>query len=192
MSVIRPWHIYIHINFGNYCVSALTAEYSEKLPKNNYILFFFCIGLNRSRYSGSLQAARTGDLILVGAIFSKSVQTGNGAHPASFKIGNGSLSQGYSSHGVALTTHLHLAPRLKKEYSYTPTRPWSFCVHSRVNYFILCSSNLDHFYHKLYEIILKNSSLNKRDYISYLLLFQKNDTPPRNKKNCVKMRIQKL
>jgi len=29
------------------------------------------------------------------------------------------LSRGQSDRGVALTTHLHLAPRLKKEYSYT-------------------------------------------------------------------------
>jgi len=31
--------------------------------------------------------------------------------------------QGQSVRGVTLTTHLHLAPRLKKEYSYTSTPP---------------------------------------------------------------------
>jgi hypothetical protein len=39
------------------------------------------------------------------------------AHPASNKMGTGSLL------GLALTTHSHLAPRLKNEYSYTSTPP---------------------------------------------------------------------
>jgi hypothetical protein len=40
-------------------------------------------------------------------------------HPASHTMCNGSLSQGYRGWSIALTTHPHLAPRLKKEYSYT-------------------------------------------------------------------------
>ena len=47
------------------------------------------------------------------------VQTGPGAHPASYTIGTGGLS----GRGVALTTHPHLASRLKKEWSYTFTPP---------------------------------------------------------------------
>jgi hypothetical protein len=35
---------------------------------------------------------------------------------------------------VALTTHLHLAARLKKEYSYTSTPPLGFVVCSRANF----------------------------------------------------------
>ena len=35
----------------------------------------------------------------------------------------GSLSRGQSCEGVAFTTNPHLAPRLKKEYSYTSTSP---------------------------------------------------------------------
>jgi len=50
-----------------------------------------------------------------GVKYSTPVQTGLGAHPASNKRGTGSFSWGYSGWGVALTTHLHLAPRLKKE-----------------------------------------------------------------------------
>ena len=34
--------------------------------------------------------------------------------------------EGQSGRGVALTTHPHLAPRLKKKYSYTPTPPLGF------------------------------------------------------------------
>ena len=40
-----------------------------------------------SRYSDSLLAERSGDLILVGAKFSAPVQTGPGAHPAFYVMG---------------------------------------------------------------------------------------------------------
>jgi hypothetical protein len=55
------------------------------------------------------------DRIPVEVRFHAPVQTGPGAHPASYTIGTGSLSQGYSGRCVALTTHPHLAQRLKKE-----------------------------------------------------------------------------
>jgi len=35
---------------------------------------------------------------------------------------------------VALTTHSHLAPRLKKEYNYTLLHLWDFVACSRVNF----------------------------------------------------------
>ena len=38
-----------------------------------------------------------------------------GAYPPSYTIGTVFLSQGQSGRGVTLTTHPHLAPRLKKE-----------------------------------------------------------------------------
>jgi hypothetical protein len=53
--------------------------------------------------------------------FSLSVQTELEVHPASCIMGTGYLSRGQSGRRVALTTHSHLAPRLKKEYSYTST-----------------------------------------------------------------------
>jgi len=34
-------------------------------------------------------------------------------------MGAGSLSRGYSGRGMAFTSHSYLAPRLKKEQSYT-------------------------------------------------------------------------
>jgi hypothetical protein len=53
-----------------------------------------------------------------GATFSAPVQTGLGAYPASCTMGTGSCP-GVKRPGrgrvVALTTHPHLAPRLKKE-----------------------------------------------------------------------------
>jgi hypothetical protein len=57
------------------------------------------------------------------ARFSAPIQTHPGVHPASYTVGTGSLSQGLSSQGVTLTTHPHLMPRLKKEYSCTSTPP---------------------------------------------------------------------
>jgi len=46
------------------------------------------------------------------------------------------LSREVSGRGVALTTHPHLGPRLKKEYKYTSTPLRAFVPCSRVNLFI--------------------------------------------------------
>jgi hypothetical protein len=48
--------------------------------RNKYIIIFI-----------SLRAGRSGDRILVGAIFSAAVQTGPWAHPASYTMGTGSF-----------------------------------------------------------------------------------------------------
>jgi hypothetical protein len=48
------------------------------------------------------------------------IQTGPGA---SYTMGAGSLSLGYSGRGVAFTTPSYIAPRLKKEQSYTCAFP---------------------------------------------------------------------
>jgi hypothetical protein len=48
----------------------------------------------RSQYCDSIQAGWSGNRILVGAGFSAPVQSGPGAHPASFTMGTGSLSWG--------------------------------------------------------------------------------------------------
>jgi len=53
----------------------------------------------------------------VGARFSAPVRTGPGTHPASYTMGTGSFP------GVKREGRGHLAPRLKKEQSYTSTPP---------------------------------------------------------------------
>jgi hypothetical protein len=68
----------------------------------------------RSRYSDSLRAGRPGDRIPVGARFSAPVQTGHGAHPASYTVGTGSFP-GIKRLGCDVDHPPHLAPRLKKE-----------------------------------------------------------------------------
>jgi hypothetical protein len=51
------------------------------------------------------------------------VQNGSAAHPASYAMGRGTLSLGVKRPCVKLTTHLHLVPRSKNEWSYTSTPP---------------------------------------------------------------------
>jgi hypothetical protein len=57
------------------------------------------------------------DQIPVEASFSAHAQTGPRVHVTSFVMGTGSFPE-ISGRDVALNTHSHLAPRLKKEYSY--------------------------------------------------------------------------
>jgi hypothetical protein len=57
-----------------------------------------------------------------GARFYAPVQTGPGAHPASYTMGNESFPMvNWPGHGI--DHRFHLAPRLKKEYSYASTPP---------------------------------------------------------------------
>jgi len=58
----------------------------------------------------------------VAARFFAPVQTGSGIHSASYTMGTG-LFPGVKRLGMVLTTQSHLAPRLKKEYSYTSIPP---------------------------------------------------------------------
>jgi hypothetical protein len=52
------------------------------------------------------------------------VQTGSGAHPASYSLGIGGPFPGVKrGRGVTLTTHLHLVPRLSMSRSYTSSPP---------------------------------------------------------------------
>ena len=57
-----------------------------------------------------------------GARFSAPVQTGPGAHPASYTMGTGSFP-GVKGSGRGVDHPHHLASRLKKEQSYTSTPP---------------------------------------------------------------------
>jgi hypothetical protein len=53
------------------------------------------------------------------------------------------LSRGLSSRGEALTTHPHLAPRLKKEYSYTLLPLWAFVAFSMATFNFTPEHNAD-------------------------------------------------
>jgi hypothetical protein len=73
------------------------------------------------RCNDSLRAGRSGDGTAVGSRFSAPVQTSLEAYPAFYIMRTGSLSRGHSGRDVGLTTHVHLAPTIKKEYSYSST-----------------------------------------------------------------------
>jgi len=60
-------------------------------------------------------------ILLGGGWFSPPVRNVPGAYSASDTVGTTYLSRGQSGRSVALTTHPHLAPKLKKEWSYTST-----------------------------------------------------------------------
>jgi hypothetical protein len=62
------------------------------------------------------------DRIPVRSRFSAPVQTGPGAHPASYTMGTG-VFPGDKAAGRGISHPPHLAPRLKKVYSYTSTPP---------------------------------------------------------------------
>ena len=51
--------------------------------------------------------------------FSAPVQTGPGTHPATYTTGTGFLSRGVKRPGRGVNHPPHVAPRLKKEWSYT-------------------------------------------------------------------------
>jgi hypothetical protein len=57
------------------------------------------------------------------------VQNGSGSHSASYPMGTrGSFPWGWSGRSVKLTTHLHLVPRSKNEWSCTSTPQYAFMV----------------------------------------------------------------
>ena len=69
----------------------------------------------------TLRGGWFGDRISLGARMPARVQMGAGAHTTSSRMSARVASQGLSSRGVSVTTHLLLTPRLKTESSYTST-----------------------------------------------------------------------
>jgi len=69
------------------------GESNKRDRQFSYILVN--VGQDSSQYSDLLHAGRSRDLIPIGARFSATVQTGPGAHPASYTMGTGSLPGGY-------------------------------------------------------------------------------------------------
>jgi hypothetical protein len=76
------------------------------------VMLYICL------YSDWLRAGRSGDRIPVGARFFAHVQTRPGTHPDSYTMGTGSFPV-VKWPGRGVDTHPHVAPMLKKEYSYT-------------------------------------------------------------------------
>jgi hypothetical protein len=68
----------------------------------------------------------------VGVRFSAPVQTGPGAHPTPNTMGTGAFS-GVKRPGRGVDHPVHLAPRLKKEYSHNSTPIWAFVATSSVH-----------------------------------------------------------
>ena len=69
----------------------------------------------------------------MGARFSVDFRTGPGAQPASCTMGTGSFP-GVNRPGRGVDHPSNLAPRLKKEYSYTSTPLWAFVACFRMNF----------------------------------------------------------
>jgi hypothetical protein len=59
-------------------------------------------------------------------LFYKNIQTVFGAHLASYSMDPGILSRGQSGQGVNLTTHIHLAPRLRTSGNIHPLPLYAF------------------------------------------------------------------
>ena len=87
---------------------------------------------NRSRYSDSLRAGRSGDQIPVEVRFSAPVQTGPRAHLAPYTMGTGSFL-GVKGPGHSINHSPHLAPRLKSRAIHLLPL-WAFVACFRVNF----------------------------------------------------------
>ena len=120
----------IWFNVFPFFICECTSTLKEDGSKNFSIRFLLrnfvksSIGLEQhSRYRNSVRALRFGNRIPAVARFSTPVHTGPWTHPASYTTGTSSFPGGEVARGVALTTHPHLVPRLKKEEIYTCTIP---------------------------------------------------------------------
>ena len=90
------------------------------LPQN------ICGPGQRSWYSESLRAGRSGDRIPVRARFPAPIQTVPGSNLPSHYMGTGSFT-GVRGPRRGVDHPPHLTPRLKKEYSYTSILPLGLC-----------------------------------------------------------------
>ena len=91
---------------------------SASYDSYRYLTIFFGLG----RYSDSLRAGRSEDRILVGARFSAPIQTGPGAHPASYTVGTGSFP-GVKRPGLGVDHPPPLSAEVKERVELTSTSP---------------------------------------------------------------------
>jgi hypothetical protein len=114
-----------------------------------YYIILLCGPGYSSRYSDSLRAGRSGDRIPLGTRFFAEVQTGPGAHSASYIMGTGSLIPGVKRPGRGVDHPPSSSSRVKERVDlYIPLLPlWAFMARSRVKFIIL-------YYIILYYIIL--------------------------------------
>jgi len=108
-----------------------------------------CSLLNWARYhsqcSNWLQGGLSGNRILVGTRFSAAVQTGPGAHPASWTMGTWSFPGVKSGWGVTLTPHPLLVPWSRKSrpvpllplWAIRPVQSLSACTRVHFTFFTL-------------------------------------------------------
>ena len=89
----------------------------------------FCQGnlWNFTSKTDSLRVRRSGILTPVCARVSAPVPTDSGVHPASCIMGNVSVYQAYSDRVVALASHPHLAPGLKRGQDDTSAPSLGLC-----------------------------------------------------------------
>ena len=98
------------------------------------------------------------------ARFSASVQTCPGAHPASWKMSTRSFP-GVKRPGRGVDHPPHLAPRLKKKYSYISTPLWAFVDCYRVTFtFIIWFSLYQQSYFSIFFFFIFRSSLRPKGY----------------------------
>jgi len=86
-------------------ISCLRDTLNYANPQTDVVDWYGVVGI----------AGRSEDRISVGARFSTPVKIGPEAHATTCTMVTGCLSWRYSDRRLALTTHLHLAPRSIKE-----------------------------------------------------------------------------
>ena len=72
-------------------IATISLFLTKILQKNGTYIFCELHFINAGQYSDSLRTGRSRDRIPVGARFTAPVQTGPGAHPASYTMGTGSF-----------------------------------------------------------------------------------------------------
>jgi len=115
-----------------------TIEQTQSYIARCYITMYTYIPRGpeqRGRYGDSQRTGDPGDRIPVGEKLSAPVHNGPGVHPTYCTLGTGPF-QGVQRRGVAIITHPLLAPRTKKQQTYTSNA----CYQSVQN--LSCSSVL--------------------------------------------------